>query len=509
MASSTTMRRYHRYLNPVLLEGFDSQVPEIQVPAVPSAAFQYLPTSQAIFGGFSGDDRQNSQSHPQPRTSPAIPPQSNNPFVEEIRPVLTGTPRHWGVSVAPVELPADELPVQLGRGARDENGFGRRYAFTTRTETTQLVITNQRISRAIQIGEIQCTVCTDTKPAISFPASAVSKTCTHPPTTCLDCVATSIRSDLTNRLWTQIRCPECRATLAYDDVQLYADPTTRERYQTLSLRSAVSESDNFIWCAADCGSGQVHDGGADYPIVVCRRCNARSCFTHRVAWHESLSCEEYDALQADPANFKSRFQLENERRRRPSAGDESRKMPKGQREARAERARERKELDEKMRRDHAMRAEIARKNREEEMTRAVVARTTKPCPGCGWAIEKNDGCAHMTCCRHEFCWDCLADHRTIVESDNSAHLETCPWHTANLREDDMDVVEDGEGDEVDREDESGVEAEEDGNEGEEGGQADGEGEEEEEQEEEVEEGEERGREERMDILYLDWTNLEY
>jgi hypothetical protein len=33
----------------------------------------------------------------------------------------------------------------------------------------------------------------------------------------------------------------------------------------------------------------------------------------------------------------------------------------------------------------------------------------KLCPSCGFAIEKNGGCSHMTCgrCRHHFCWQCL------------------------------------------------------------------------------------------------------
>ena len=40
-----------------------------------------------------------------------------------------------------------------------------------------------------------------------------------------------------------------------------------------------------------------------------------------------------------------------------------------------------------------------------------IAANTKKCPGCHKAIEKNQGCNHMTClqCRHEFCWVCMGD----------------------------------------------------------------------------------------------------
>lgn len=37
---------------------------------------------------------------------------------------------------------------------------------------------------------------------------------------------------------------------------------------------------------------------------------------------------------------------------------------------------------------------------------------SKHCPRCEVLIEKNGGCQHMTCykCKHEFCWQCLADY---------------------------------------------------------------------------------------------------
>lgn len=39
-----------------------------------------------------------------------------------------------------------------------------------------------------------------------------------------------------------------------------------------------------------------------------------------------------------------------------------------------------------------------------------IAAKTKQCPKCSEAIEKNAGCAHMTCrCGHQFCWVCLGD----------------------------------------------------------------------------------------------------
>ncbi|CAG2112401.1 unnamed protein product [Medioppia subpectinata] len=47
---------------------------------------------------------------------------------------------------------------------------------------------------------------------------------------------------------------------------------------------------------------------------------------------------------------------------------------------------------------------------QDEQANAMIASTTKSCPGCGSPIEKNYGCDHMTCtvCGNEFCWLCKA-----------------------------------------------------------------------------------------------------
>ncbi|KAF7544941.1 hypothetical protein G7Z17_g9555 [Cylindrodendrum hubeiense] len=239
------------------------------------------------------------------------------------------------------------------------------------------------------------------------------------------------------------RCPECRELLEYADIQRYANKQTFVRYETLALRAAMSEADNFVWCTSSCGSGQIHESGEDQPIVTCLHCNHRSCFHHNVPWHENLSCEEYDELLADPENFRSRLELDNEawsesQRAQLEAdramaqnmlADEQAEMQRREERARQEREQARKAAE-------LVRKIAARRKREEQQSEATVASTTKPCPGCGWAIEKNDGCSHMTCpsCQFQWCFECGANHREIMAGDNTAHKETCKFHPDNMEE---------------------------------------------------------------------------
>lgn len=52
---------------------------------------------------------------------------------------------------------------------------------------------------------------------------------------------------------------------------------------------------------------------------------------------------------------------------------------------------------------------------ELEFNKAVEKmQNVKRCPKCGFYIQKNDGCNHMTCvnleCKHEFCWICMKEY---------------------------------------------------------------------------------------------------
>ena len=134
-----------------------------------------------------------------------------------------------------------------------------------------------------------------------------------------------------------------------------------------------------------------------------------------------MTCAEFDAFAADPARFRSRFELENEKveRERDAAraardaqeerdlalarsllADEERAEAtrRADEERRAKEARERaaraaREAEERRRAEERRQAaaEVERKKREEAANLSTISRTTKNCPGCKWPIEKNGG----------------------------------------------------------------------------------------------------------------------
>ncbi|EXL53795.1 hypothetical protein FOCG_06954 [Fusarium oxysporum f. sp. radicis-lycopersici 26381] len=144
---------------------------------------------------------------------------------------------------------------------------------------------------------------------------------------------------------------------------------------------------------------------------------------------------ELEREKQERQRVRVRERQKNQERQRERAR-ERQKNQERQRELERERQERQRALREKASAQKAAeerRQIAARRKIEEAKSIATLRATTKPCGGCGWAIEKNSGCSHMTCskCGHEFCWDCGADHRAIMRGDNSLHKETCRFHPRN------------------------------------------------------------------------------
>lgn len=90
-------------------------------------------------------------------------------------------------------------------------------------------------------------------------------------------------------------CPLCKKPMFDRDAKCWAKPQVFQRYQRLRTRRALNEDPNFVWCSNPrCEEGQVHTSGPKSPMMTCKKCRTRTCFTHQRPWHEGMTCFEYD-----------------------------------------------------------------------------------------------------------------------------------------------------------------------------------------------------------------------
>jgi len=214
-----------------------------------------------------------------------------------------------------------------------------------------------------------CIACLEKKNIQRLKKSTVN--CKHEQDICRKCFSSHVKSRLDDKGDVTINCPtlSCKEIISPSDVKRFRCNKLYERLDTLLLRQGLSKLPEFRWCkSSGCGSGQIHDGGDSAQIMRCNACNAKSCFTHDIPWHEDLTCKQYDEVRK---------------------GDEA-------------------------------------------ATRDYLQRETKTCPKCGIRITKNGGCNHMTCrvasCKYEFCWLCLADYNAIRKKGNKSHKPTCQYY---------------------------------------------------------------------------------
>jgi len=256
-----------------------------------------------------------------------------------------------------------------------------------------------------------CAVCFESITTDDKPHRTVTSTCQHEIDTCHQCLATSISTQLSDKMWDQIGCPSCGERLTSDDVQVWAAKQTRERYFTypvqcqrqlltatfryndLALEAYLTSSPQFQRCRhPGCESGGFYDSCPD-DRIVCESCAGLTCIQCDIVWDTSHSCVDVATRRAEDVVH----------------------------------------------------------TRQEAQTSEYLSKETRDCNNCGSHHEKIGGCDHMKCrsyalsairssnlllgpkCEYEYCWVCLADWKAIKQYGNAHHLPDCRYNTANLR----------------------------------------------------------------------------
>jgi hypothetical protein len=82
----------------------------------------------------------------------------------------------------------------------------------------------------------QCATCKKSIPTFAFPADAPAKSCTHPPVTCMECLARWMGSEIEKMdgNYEGVKCPVCRETLGFEDVKNWAARQDLRAYLTRS-----------------------------------------------------------------------------------------------------------------------------------------------------------------------------------------------------------------------------------------------------------------------------------
>ncbi|KFK38983.1 hypothetical protein AALP_AA3G184900 [Arabis alpina] len=148
-----------------------------------------------------------------------------------------------------------------------------------------------------------------------------------------------------------LKCPElsCSAAVGLDMVEKLVSEEDKKKFYKYFVRSYVEDKKKKMkWCPAPgCEHAVDFDAGSGSYDVSCL-CSHRFCWNCTEEAHRPVDCDTV-----------ARWMLKN--------------------------------------------------SAEAENTDWLLA-NTKPCPKCNRAIEKNQGCMHMTCsppCGHQFCWICL------------------------------------------------------------------------------------------------------
>lgn len=198
----------------------------------------------------------------------------------------------------------------------------------------------------------ECQICgAKLSPSNCLSRTKITQQCAHYAEICRLCLRIHINSQLNTNGWENVLCPQggCQALMDFQAIQFHADAVTAERCRIKDQKSFTVGSIKYHDCAhRDCNSGNFADAKLD-SYLVCAECDRKTCISCNCVWHTDVTCEEHRKKLAEEDEAKRRLEKEREQ--------------------------------------------------QEEISIAKVRKISKQCPNtaCGWSIEKNHGCDHMTC----------------------------------------------------------------------------------------------------------------
>ncbi|CAG8487862.1 3259_t:CDS:2 [Acaulospora morrowiae] len=138
--------------------------------------------------------------------------------------------------------------------------------------------------------------------------------CTHKHTICKQCINKHIEDALKNiKDEIIIKCIifGCNKQLTYGDMKRVANEENFRIYDEESFKRAIEKFEDFRWCMHLCGTGQIHLGDENSPIMTCWGCEKKTCFKHKVRWHEGKTCKEYDETLSEAESATRHFLDQN------------------------------------------------------------------------------------------------------------------------------------------------------------------------------------------------------
>jgi hypothetical protein len=88
---------------------------------------------------------------------------------------------------------------------------------------------------------IDCAVSIESLEPDSFLQHPITPSCDHKPTTCSSCLTQSIESQISDKPWDQISCPECLELVLFDSVKEIVSQEAFERYVKFAQKFSIPE----------------------------------------------------------------------------------------------------------------------------------------------------------------------------------------------------------------------------------------------------------------------------